>query len=354
MPPKRKVSIAPMIISQDEAASSSSREGDQLNRFRTMASAIAKQFTCSISQELMVDPVIAEDGKTYDRAGIEQWLQTHTTSPLDPSCTLTTERLLSNRAVREAIEALVESSDIDEDTCDEWREKKRSLLCHTLDLKRAQELFDAGRVMDAAKLGLPKAQGIMATRFYSGKDGEVKDLDKCFECATKAARGGDKDGQFRLGYAYYGGEGVEQNWIEALKWYELAAAQGCKDSMYNIGVMHEIGRHGVPQDDQKAFDWYRKAGEYGDDDAVYEVGTCYYNGKGVSKDLVEARTWFHKGSSRAVECKFMLGFMKVRGEGGPMKIIDGMTLVEATAKDGCAKANDLLAKFIETGAAFVL
>ena len=159
MPPKRKVSIAPMIISQVEAASSSSREGDQLNRFRTMASAIAKQFTCSISQELMVDPVLAEDGNTYDRAGIEQWLQTHTTSPLDPSCTLAIERLLPNRAVRDAIETLIESGDIDEDTCDAWRDKKRAL-----DLKRAQELFDAGRVLEAAKLVFPKAQGVMAIR----------------------------------------------------------------------------------------------------------------------------------------------------------------------------------------------
>jgi len=36
-----------------------------IKRLRTLSSAIAKQFVCSISQELMVDPVIAEDGNTY-------------------------------------------------------------------------------------------------------------------------------------------------------------------------------------------------------------------------------------------------------------------------------------------------
>ena len=30
-----------------------------------MVSAITKQFVCSISQELMVDPVLAKDGKKY-------------------------------------------------------------------------------------------------------------------------------------------------------------------------------------------------------------------------------------------------------------------------------------------------
>ena len=28
----------------------------------------------------MVEPVLAEDGSTYDRAEIEQWLQTHATN----------------------------------------------------------------------------------------------------------------------------------------------------------------------------------------------------------------------------------------------------------------------------------
>ena len=33
-------------------------------------------------QVLMVDPVIAADGHTYDRAALQEWLQDHTTSPV--------------------------------------------------------------------------------------------------------------------------------------------------------------------------------------------------------------------------------------------------------------------------------
>jgi len=36
------------------------------------------------TQELMVDPVLAEDELTYERSAIEAWLTNHRTSPADP------------------------------------------------------------------------------------------------------------------------------------------------------------------------------------------------------------------------------------------------------------------------------
>ena len=44
--------------------------------------AIAEPFICPITQELPVDPVIAEDGLTYERKDIEQWLGRSGTSPM--------------------------------------------------------------------------------------------------------------------------------------------------------------------------------------------------------------------------------------------------------------------------------
>jgi hypothetical protein len=60
--------------------------------------------------------------------------------------------------VREAVETLVESGELDDGTRTAWLDKKRAM-----DLKRAQELLDAGWVLDAAKLGLPEAQGATTT-----------------------------------------------------------------------------------------------------------------------------------------------------------------------------------------------
>ena len=38
---------------------------------------------CVLLQALMVEPVIAADGHTYEKAAIESWLQHNTTSPVN-------------------------------------------------------------------------------------------------------------------------------------------------------------------------------------------------------------------------------------------------------------------------------
>lgn len=40
------------------------------------------QFMCPITFEPMVDPVVAQDGQTYERVAVEEWLTTNDTSPL--------------------------------------------------------------------------------------------------------------------------------------------------------------------------------------------------------------------------------------------------------------------------------
>jgi hypothetical protein len=63
---------------------------------------------CSITCELMRDPVIAADGNTYERAAIEQWLSTGAgTSPTtnEPLDNLT---LIPNHMARRLIAALRE------------------------------------------------------------------------------------------------------------------------------------------------------------------------------------------------------------------------------------------------------
>jgi hypothetical protein len=40
------------------------------------------EFMCPLTMEIFVDPVITEDGQTYERAAIEVWFSNHSTSPL--------------------------------------------------------------------------------------------------------------------------------------------------------------------------------------------------------------------------------------------------------------------------------
>ncbi len=61
---------------------------------------------------------------------------------------------------------------------------------------------------------------------------------------------------------YHEGQGVPQDYAEAVKWFRLAAEQGNADGQYVLGSMYYKG-HGVPQDYAEAVKWYRLAAEQG-------------------------------------------------------------------------------------------
>ena len=50
---------------------------------------------------------------------------------------------------------------------------------------------------------------------------------------------------------YGKGQGVKQNYKEAVKWYQVAAEQGLAQAQHNLGVMYSKGE-GVPRDDKEA------------------------------------------------------------------------------------------------------
>ena len=49
---------------------------------------------------------------------------------------------------------------------------------------------------------------------------------------------------------YYRGEGVSQNYAEAMRWFQAAADQGHAVSLYNLGMMYRQGK-GTTQDREK-------------------------------------------------------------------------------------------------------
>ena len=57
-----------------------------------------------------------------------------------------------------------------------------------------------------------------------------------------AAERGDAEAQFTIGGIYYTGEGVKQNYTDAVKWVRLAAEQGFSKAQYNLGEMYYKGQ----------------------------------------------------------------------------------------------------------------
>ena len=78
-----------------------------------------ENFICSIithTCNIMFDPVVPQDGNTYERLAMEEWLKHHNTSPLDNITPISVDRLHvnDNRALKNMIAKFVASSDCSE------------------------------------------------------------------------------------------------------------------------------------------------------------------------------------------------------------------------------------------------
>ena len=111
---------------------------------------------------------------------------------------------------------------------------------------------------------------------------------------------GDVEAQFQLGVCYYRGEGVAQDFVEAVRWFHKAAEQGDAPAQYNLGVCYYFGR-GVAQDFEEAFQWYRQAAEQGDAKAQFNLAVCYGQGHGVKRNHEEGIKWLRKSAAQGNE-----------------------------------------------------
>jgi TPR repeat protein len=86
------------------------------------------------------------------------------------------------------------------------------------------------------------------------------------------------------------GEGVEQDFKQAFKWYALSAKQGHKRAQFDLGVMYDNGE-GIPIDHEEAFKWFLLSGKQEFSRAQKVLGGMYEDGRGVEKDYVLAHMW---------------------------------------------------------------
>jgi TPR repeat protein len=75
------------------------------------------------------------------------------------------------------------------------------------------------------------------------------------------------------------------------------AEQGNAVAQTALGDRYDEGQ-GVLQDYVEAVKWYRKAAEQGNADAQDALARMYVQGQGVPKDLVQAHMWFNLAASR--------------------------------------------------------
>ena len=121
---------------------------------------------------------------------------------------------------------------------------------------------------------------------------KLEDYEAAFDLWLPLAEQENSSAQVLIGLMYSQGHAVEQNSLEAAKWYALAADQGHTPEKWRIAILYYHG-NGVPQDYQKAAELYHSAAKQGDTYSQKALSVMYSNGFGVSKDNIVAYSWLH-------------------------------------------------------------
>lgn len=129
-----------------------------------------------------------------------------------------------------------------------------------------------------------------------GKENEAT-LKKNRFLRQVAAEQGDAASQFNFGLMYDTGEGVAQDYQEAVRWYRLAAAQGHANAQFNLAVMYANG-YGVVRDYQEAIRLYQALAEQGETDAQTKLGLMHANGQGMAQDYQKAARWYRLAAAK--------------------------------------------------------
>ena len=137
--------------------------------------------------------------------------------------------------------------------------------------------------------------------------------DELYLLLSPHAHKGNMKAQSYLGWMYFYGFGVEQDYYEAAIWLNKSSEQGHAVAQNNLGWLHEMG-WGTPQDYTEAVKWYRKSAEQGNVDAQFNLGLMYERGTGVEQDYNEAAKWYKK-SARQGESNAQKNLSDLYGSG---------------------------------------
>jgi hypothetical protein len=152
-----------------------------------LASAVLSSVTCPISQALVVDPVMAEDGAIYERDQITKWLSSNNRSPVTNAAM--GARLVAAQNSRSLVESLLESDGVDDDAAAAWhaasaRKKISGALPGGIDaakvhLDRAAALVESSTECDVLREALAlrdQHKGVLTKAAAAGVTHEVESI----------------------------------------------------------------------------------------------------------------------------------------------------------------------------------
>ena len=104
----------------------------------------------------------------------------------------------------------------------------------------------------------------------------------------------------QIGVRYLKGEGIEQNFQEAVKWLSVPAQKGDETAQFQLGMAFYSDESPL-RNQLQAVDWFSLAAGKGCMDAQRALGLCFLLGEGVEADIDAARYWFTQAAEQGDE-----------------------------------------------------
>jgi len=128
-----------------------------------------------------------------------------------------------------------------------------------------------------------------------------------------------------------------------------AAVGGSHAAQVTYGQMLLDG-HGVARDLQAAFRWFGIAAKADDVDGFNMLGRCYELGWGTPINPAEAKTCYQRAAARNHHwAQYNLATLLLREEGTPGAAAMALTLLVRSARQGNAKAMNMIGRYREFG-----
>jgi TPR repeat protein len=130
---------------------------------------------------------------------------------------------------------------------------------------------------------------------YSDPNGIPQDPQLVFDLHRAAAGRGNHFAEFELGRFYRAGYLGAPDYVQAVMWFQKAAAANYGPADQKLGEMYEAGK-GVSADPAQARTHYERAADLGVWGAIQRLGEIYRDGTGVASNPVNACMWFTIGA----------------------------------------------------------
>ncbi|KRX07548.1 hypothetical protein PPERSA_11097 [Pseudocohnilembus persalinus] len=144
------------------------------------------------------------------------------------------------------------------------------------------------------------------------------------------AEAGDEQAMYIYAVQLEGGYGVQQDYKEAIKWYQEAAKLGNSRAKYNLGLIYYVGRYeGIEGTKQQALEYFIEAANDEFDKACLQLGHLYLLGSNdIEQDIMESIKYYEKAAElENFEAYNCLGNIYKTG-----KVVDGVVVIEQDIK----------------------